>query len=102
MVYFIYNPDTNKIKIGYTKSNPQKRLNQLSTGSSSPLSLIGILDGNKDLEFEFHKRYAYLNYNLEWFSIDENLLDEINSKNEMQVYVDWLDDKLIYYKKIKL
>lgn len=102
MVYFIYNSETNKIKIGYTKSNPKRRLKQLSTGSSSPLYLIGILDGNKDLEFELHRKYAYIKYNLEWFSIDDNLLNELNSRNSLEVYVDWLDNKLICYKKMRL
>ena len=104
MIYFISDGGKN-IKIGYTKNDPYKRLKQLSTGSSSPLYLLGFIrDGDKRLEKELHNRFKRVN--LEWFDgNDTNLLDYINKYNDMQqVYVDWLDEsksKLVVYKTMK-
>jgi hypothetical protein len=102
LIYFISNGKS--IKIGYTKGDPYKRLKQLSTGSSSPLYLLGyIKDADKKLEKELHNRFKRIN--LEWFFPSPDLLDYINKYNDMQqVYVDWSDDKkskLVIYKTMK-
>jgi len=99
-IYFI--TDGTFIKIGYTGKNVNKRIKQLSTGSSSKLYALGWVKGDKNLEKEWHNKYAYLRKNLEWFKVDDNLLNEINSTNENCVYVDWLNEKLITYKKMKI
>lgn len=70
-VYFIRNKETKAIKIGYSV-NPKKRIKQLSTGSSSVLDLIYVIEGSKDVEYFLHRYFASERVNLEWF--DEELV----------------------------
>lgn len=58
MVYFLTNREGKYIKIGYTKRKDiNKRVKELSTGSSSPLYVLGyIKDGDKELEKELQKK----------------------------------------------
>lgn len=96
-VYFI--SDGALVKIGYTKNNPKKRLQQLSTGSSEKLYLLGYVYGSNELEKTLHRIFHRVN--LEWFSATPALIKYINENNEMSVDIDWLDGKLMVYKKIK-
>ena len=96
-VYFI--TQGTLIKIGYTKNNPKKRLQQLSTGSAEKLYLLGYVYGDKELEKSLHMTFNRVN--LEWFSATPALLKYINDNNEMFVDIDWLNGKLMVYKKIK-
>lgn len=101
MVYFLTNKEGKYIKIGYTKrKNINTRIKELSTGSSSPLYVLGcIKDGDMQLEKELHKKFKQVN--LEWFEADNELLDYINTNNDVMVYVGWLDGKLMTYQKMK-
>jgi len=104
MVYFLTNAERKYIKIGYTKHylDINKRIRQLSTGSSSKLYLCGyILDGTKDLEKECHKMFKRVN--LEWFDVtDGRLIDYINKNNDHPVYVDIVDGQIMVYEKIEM
>lgn len=98
MVYFV--TDGTHIKIGFTTRNINKRINELSTGASSPLYLLGyITNGDKDLEFQLHGKFKKVN--LEWYEANDDLLRFINTTNDLDVYVAWLEDKLMVYKKMK-
>lgn len=83
-VYFFTNGVN--IKIGYTRGNIYNRLKQLNTGSDYQLYALGYVSGNKDKEKELHTMFSdiRLRQNGEWFSADQNLIDYINSVNEMQ------------------
>ncbi len=102
MVYFLTNSEGKYIKIGYTKrKNIQSRVKELSTGSSSPLHVLGIIkSGDLDLEKQLHKQFHRINK--EWYEASEQLLSYINQNNDLEVYVDWLDERLITYYKIKI
>jgi len=100
-VYFIYSCNDNKCKIGFSKNHPSKRLKQLNTGNSSSLLLLGYIEGNMKIEKNIRNQFHYLWENLEWLNIDESLIQYINSNNQLDVYVDWLDGKLQVYKKMK-
>jgi len=95
-VYFIANGT--EIKIGYTKNNIKKRLKQLSTGSSKKLYLLGYIHGDKNKEKQLHNQFRRIN--LEWFNATDELLGFINTNNKMNVYIDWLNGRLMVYNKM--
>jgi hypothetical protein len=66
-VYFVLAPSANRIKIGFTADNPEKRLKQLQTGSSERLDLIGFFPGNCEDETDLHRRFGHLRIVREWF-----------------------------------
>jgi hypothetical protein len=102
LVYFLTNSEGKYIKIGYTKRKDLNiRIKELSTGSSSPLSILGLIkSGDINLEKQLHKQFRQIN--LEWHEATNELLTYINKNNDLDVYVDWLDNKLIAYNKMKL
>ena len=91
--------DCKRIKIGYTKQKDvNKRLKQLQTGSPDRLYLLGYFFGNMSDEKYLHKLFAKdrMRINGEWFAPSQELIDYINSHNEIQnSYVDWVDGKLM-------
>jgi len=83
-VYFIgpeaviyRNPDSDavRVKIGYTRYNPQTRLGALQCGSPVPLELIAYIDGTQELERAFHGAFAELRSHGEWFYVEHKLRD---------------------------
>lgn len=70
-VYFIRGRDA--IKIGFSLE-PRLRLRELQTSHSEPLELLGIMDGNPDVERGLHERFAALRRSGEWFEASEALL----------------------------
>lgn len=103
-VYFVGNITDNSIKIGYS-SNIQKRIKQLSTGSSQRLTLLGYIESEKSLEKELHIKFSHhrIRSNGEWFSVNDNsdLIDYINKYSCIDLYIEY-DNGLKVYKKIKL
>lgn len=79
MIYFVQQGKSGPIKIGYTKSNIDKRIEQLQTGCAYKLTLLGTIDGDKEQEnliqhfFHGHRMYG------EWFAPAPPLLDYIFS-----------------------
>jgi hypothetical protein len=63
-VYFI--ECAGRIKIGFSR-NVQARLRQFSTGSALKFSLIGEIDGTKNLEKAIHQKLAANREHGEWF-----------------------------------
>jgi hypothetical protein len=100
VVYFL--SDGTNVKIGYTKRNNLNiRVKELSTGSSSPLFVLGFIkNGDINLEKQLHKQFKQIN--LEWYETSDELLTYINKNNDLDVYVDWLDNKLFAYNKMKI
>jgi hypothetical protein len=96
------NQEAKYIKIGYTKrKNIQTRIKELSTGSSSPLYLLGLInDADLELEKQLHKKFRKIN--LEWCESSNELLQYINDNNDLNIYVDWLNDRLQVYAKMKI
>lgn len=71
-VYFIESVGLERIKIGFA-GEPEKRLRQLQTGSSSPLRLIGCIPGGQHLEAKLHNDFAHLRLDGEWFLATQEL-----------------------------
>lgn len=74
-VYFIFNPDSSAIKIGFAK-DVLKRLAAIQTSSSSQLELLGVIKTQstriaKQLEGTLHQQFAQLHISGEWFKAEE-------------------------------
>jgi hypothetical protein len=65
-VYFVQALDGGPIKIG-TSVRISFRLKQLQKESGKRLWVLGVVDGDKDVEKELHGRFAHLRIAGEWF-----------------------------------
>lgn len=79
MVYFIQVGESGPIKIGYTRTDPTKRLSELQTGNPYKLRLLLVLEGGFDLEHALHEKFADLRLEGEWFRNDPILLKSMAS-----------------------
>jgi hypothetical protein len=80
-IYFIFNADSNAIKIGRAK-NVSRRLQALQTSSPAMLNLLRTipvegLEAARELEHSLHQRFHELRLNGEWFRADTVLRDYI-------------------------
>jgi hypothetical protein len=66
------------VKIGYTE-NLAARLAQLQTGSPFELYFHAVIDGGRDIEKAWHKRFAEKRTLGEWFAWDNELERVIHS-----------------------
>jgi hypothetical protein len=66
MIYFIRSGRRGLVKIGYT-TNAQARLENLQCGSAEPLTIIGLAEGDRKAESDWHRRFAHLRLHGEWF-----------------------------------
>lgn len=69
MIYAIVCTHTHRVKIGYTGSDPARRLAELQTGSPTRLRLGATCFGDRELEGWLHRRLADrgLRSHGEWF-----------------------------------
>ena len=67
MIYFIRDESTQHIKIGYTAGHGEKRLRDLQTGCPGQLMLLLHLEGLRQHETAWHKRFASARERGEWF-----------------------------------
>ena len=75
-VYFIQQGEDGPIKIGFTV-DLRKRLVALRTSTPHPLRLLLEVPGGEDVERDWHKRFAHVRLNGEWFRPDDELLQAI-------------------------
>lgn len=80
-IYFIFNADSNAIKIGRAK-NVSKRLQALQTSSPAMLKLLKTipvegLGAARELERSLHQQFQSLRLNGEWFRAGIALRDYI-------------------------
>ena len=74
VIYFIRSPSA--VKIGMAK-NAQRRLTVLQTSHPEPLELVATCQGGRELETEYHRRFADCRIRGEWFSPAPDILAEI-------------------------
>ena len=72
-VYFIRGASTGAIKIGYT-TDLNGRFNALQGASSETLEVLCAVNGDRELEARFHKRFADCRIRGEWFEATDELL----------------------------
>lgn len=78
MIYYIACTATQRIKIGYTRGEPEVRLKQLQTGSASDLRLMACHQGTADDERALHERFATHRIRGEWFEVCDPVLDHLS------------------------
>ena len=78
-IYFIYDFQTKKTKIGKTSKHPAYRLKELQTGNGTKLELLHFYESDQMSEEEsnLHNRYAQYRTIGEWFELPLPLLLEI-------------------------
>lgn len=65
------------IKVGYSR-DPNARLKTLQTGHGKPLQIFATIEGGKDLEAKYHRRWRTRRREGEWFTVGDCIIDEIN------------------------
>ena len=81
-IYFIFNADSNALKIGKAK-NVYKRMKSLQTATPAYLKLIKAIDAKagkeaKEIEQSLHKQFEHLRLLGEWFKFNDELQEFIN------------------------
>lgn len=73
MIYFIEAVGADRLKIGYTLSQPEKRLKEIQTGCPHKLQVLFAIEGDQNGEKELHRTFAHLRESGEWFRYDGEL-----------------------------
>jgi hypothetical protein len=71
MIYYIACSATERVKIGYTRGEPEVRLKQLQTGSAAELRLVACHGGSVEDERSLHEEFAEYRLRGEWFEMAE-------------------------------
>lgn len=72
-VYFIACSETKRCKIGYTRSDVNRRMKGLQTGAAGELCMIAKHPGTPETERAIHARFADQRLHGEWFEMSEEL-----------------------------
>ena len=83
-IYFILNKELNSIKIGYT-ADIIKRFDNLQTGNSSTLILLGKIMGGFKLETHIHKILKEFRIRGEWYKYNKEVEEYVNKLLERKV-----------------
>ena len=77
-VYYIHAPEVGLVKIGFA-ADVAKRLRTLRSVSPARVVLIAVEDGDMALELQRHKQFNHLRERGEWFRVEPELIDHIES-----------------------
>jgi hypothetical protein len=93
-IYLIQSLEEGYYKIGVSK-NPNKRIQQLQTGNSSPLKLIEVYQSEQADKIEriLQRRYLHLRKEGEWFEL--SISNEVSFRKECQI----IEETLGFLKK---
>ncbi|ASK88442.1 GIY-YIG nuclease family protein [Sphingorhabdus sp. SMR4y] len=72
-----------KIKIGHS-IYPERRLSSLQTASPVKLQIFATIEGGKDKEDYYHRRWSSRRQRGEWFTLGDCIINEINRINREQ------------------
>ena len=78
IIYLIQQDGTNNYKIGITKKEPNKRLEELQIGSGNVLVLIHSFKTKFGFKLEtiLHKHFESKKINSEWFLLEKDEIEE--------------------------
>lgn len=74
-VYFITREPGDRVKIGFTTSNPHARRAALQTGCPDPLDLVAYVPATDEEERRLHETFRELRVQGEWFYCQQKLAD---------------------------
>lgn len=69
------------VKIGFTK-RPSKRLREIQRANLAQLKILALTIGDQDDEWRYHQRFSGQRLHCEWFTIDAEILAEIEHLND--------------------
>lgn len=69
MIYFVQADGTDLVKIGFTRSDPLKRVGELQTGCPHRLTLLATIQGSEQDEASWHRDFASDRATGEWFKM---------------------------------
>ena len=82
MIYFIRS-ESGHVKIGYSRNrNIQKRLVSLQTSCPLELTILKVINGNRDKEKAFHAQFAKYKSSGEWFILSDEISKFIETIND--------------------
>jgi predicted GIY-YIG superfamily endonuclease len=72
VLYFVQEQGSDLVKVGYAK-DPAARIAQLQTGSPRKLTILDIVEGDRQAEAILHRRLRTMHKGVrgEWFILDE-------------------------------
>ncbi len=73
IVYFIEAVGADRIKIGWTATDPLRRMTELQNAAPFPLKLLATVIGTRRNEREFHAHFAKARAIREWFDATPEL-----------------------------
>jgi hypothetical protein len=73
VVYFILAPAANLVKIGFTASSVQRRLEAIQTAASERLQILAAMKGGMADEKKTHQQFKHLRSVGEWFRYEDDL-----------------------------
>ena len=82
MIYFIES-ESGHVKIGYTRNNVNGRLAALQGGNPHKLFLRKTIEGDIVQENLIHKKFSHLRCKGEWFKLERDLIDFIESPHKL-------------------
>ena len=102
-IYFIGCARARAVKIGFTQSDPERRVKALQTGCPAELELLAYTPGTIDEEQRLHAAFTPLAMRGEWFYSDAKLPDLIRyisepcstEPNSREAFLDGLHDILM-------
>ena len=84
-VYFIQSANgTGPIKIGYTRT-PYNRVREIQRMSPYKLTLLKVIEGDKEHESKLHLRFRHIRLHGEWFEPDDSLIEFIKDQDELPI-----------------
>jgi hypothetical protein len=103
-IYLLKDCEKNHYKIGITKNNIQKRINQLQTGNSGQIILINNFQTfyPRRLENMLHTKFQHKKILNEWFELDEEDVTNFhNTCENLEEIIISLKDNPFFNKNLK-
>lgn len=82
MIYFIQAVQGGPIKIGHTANRIRTRLTDIQRMCPIPLQVIGVIDGDEELEGRLHFQFRQHRLHGEWFEPVESILNLIREEGQ--------------------
>lgn len=86
VIYFALAESVNRIKIGHSASNVEKRIRALQTQSPVEITLLGYIPGTVLDEQNLHIKFDKFRVHHEWFNASKEIMDFVQTVlgNELQ------------------
>lgn len=92
VIYFIYAPAVNRVKIGITKAGKALgRLSGLQVGSPVTLTLVGTIPGDMWLESKYQNMFHLSHHHGEWYDLTpplKSFIDNLLPKANWELFPD--------------